>query len=216
MLVPGRGWKDSPEGPESPTGYAILGGTSTCELGTAQEVICVHEDEVEEVPSHLSSVEAAGLPLVGLTGWRALVTKSGNAEAGRNILITGIGGGVALAVLQFAVAIGMNVFVTSGGKDKIDKAVELGAKGGVSYKTEGWEKELRKMLPKDRPHLDTIIDGAGGNIVSKATRLLKVLYTRPFPSKILLTPLAWWSYRPIWDDCWTQDGLDNGRRFVQS
>jgi NADPH:quinone reductase-like Zn-dependent oxidoreductase len=174
ILTPGRGWKDSPYGPESPKGYQILGGTSTIPLGTAQEIVCVDENEVEEAPAHLSPAEAAALPLTGLTGWRALVSKSGNSEKGRNILVTGIGGGVALNVLQFAVALGANVWVTSGDKGKIEKAKEIGAKGRVIYKTEGWEKESKKMLPKDRSFVDAIVDGAGGNIVSKAARLLKV------------------------------------------
>jgi len=150
-----------------------LGGTKTFSLGTLQEVLCVHEDEVEEAPKNLSPAEAAALPLTGLTGWRALMSKSGNAEKGRNILITGIGGGVALNVLQFAVALGANTYVTSGSQDKLDKAKAIGAKGGVSYKDEAWEKELKKQLPKDRLYLDAIIDGAGGNIIAKAARLLK-------------------------------------------
>ncbi|CAG8974616.1 hypothetical protein HYALB_00009793 [Hymenoscyphus albidus] len=172
LLMPSRGWEEAHEGPETGN-FAILGGTSTFPLGTLQEVLCVDEKEVEEVPGHLSAVEAAALPLVGLTGWRALVSKSGNALEGRNILITGIGGGVASAVLQFAVAMGMRVFVTSGGREKIEKAINLGAVGGVSYKGEKWEKELKELLPKDRPFIDTIIDGAGGNVVSKAAKLLK-------------------------------------------
>lgn len=174
ILVPGRGWAISPHGPESPKGYAILGGTKSFPLGTAQDVLVVSEDEVEVAPEHLSHVQAAALPLTGLTGWRALVSKSGNAEAGRNILITGIGGGVALNVLQFAVGFGANVYVTSGDAEKIEKAKELGAKGGVSYKSEKWEGELLKMLPKDRPYVDAVIDGAGGGIISKAFKLLKV------------------------------------------
>ncbi|KAL2065999.1 hypothetical protein VTL71DRAFT_2070 [Oculimacula yallundae] len=173
ILTPGRGWKDSPDGPEAPTGYSILGGTKTIPLGTLQEVLCIHEDEVEEAPAHLSAAEAAALPLTGLTGWRAFMTKSGNAEKGRNILITGIGGGVALNVLQFAVAVGANAYVTSGNKEKIDKAKAMGAKGGVSYKEEGWDKELKKQLPKDRPYIDAIIDGAGGDVIAKGSRLLK-------------------------------------------
>lgn len=144
-------------------------------IGTAQDVVNIDENEVEEAPRHLSAVEAAALPLTGLTAWRALVTKSRNAEKGRNILITGIGGGVALNVLQFAAGLGVNVYVTSGNQEKIDRAVTLGAKGGVIYKNDGWEKELKKQLPKDRPYIDAIIDGAGGNIISKAVRLLKVM-----------------------------------------
>lgn len=174
LITPGQGWKDSLEGPESPTGYKILGGTKTIPVGTLQEFVTIHEDEVELAPEHLSAAEAAALPLTGLTGWRAYVTKSGNAQPGRNILITGIGGGVALNVLQFVVAMGGNAYVTSASQEKIDKAKAMGAKGGVSYKTEGWEKELKKQLPKDRPYIDAIVDGAGGDVMAKGVRLLKV------------------------------------------
>lgn len=101
------------------------------------------------------------------------MTKSGAAEPGKNILVTGIGGGVALIVLQLAVALGANVYVTSGSPEKIEKAKALGAKGGVSYKSQTWEKELKAQLPKDRPFLDAIIDGAGGDIVIKGVKLLR-------------------------------------------
>jgi NADPH:quinone reductase-like Zn-dependent oxidoreductase len=173
LLTPCRGWKDDPDGPEEIRKFSVIGGAALYPDGTAQDYIVVPESEVEAAPSHLSPAEGAALPLVGLTGWRALVTKSGNARPGRNILVTGIGGGVALQVLQFGVAKGCNMYVTSGGREKIDKAVSMGAKGGVSYKSEDWENELLGQLPKDRPFLDAVIDGAGGNIVSKAIRILK-------------------------------------------
>lgn len=174
VLNPGSGWKDDPEGPEDPKGYAILGGTKMNPLGTLQEEVVIAASELEEAPSHLSSAEAAALPLTGLTAWRAMVTKSGNAKPGRNILVTGVGGGVAIMALLFAVAKGATVFVTSGSEDKIQRAKELGAAGGVSYKTEGWEKELIKMLPNGRKQLDAIIDGAGGDIVEKGIKMLRV------------------------------------------
>lgn len=174
ILTPGRGWASSREGPDSAAGYAILGGTTLLPTGTAQEVLCVAQDEVEEAPEHLSDAEAAALPLTGLTAWRALVVKSDNAVEGRNILVTGIGGGVALNVLQFAVAKGCRVFVTSGSEEKIQRAKEMGAVGGVSYKKAHWEKDLMKMLPKDRPWIDAVVDGAGGDICAKTLKILKV------------------------------------------
>ncbi|KAF2684083.1 NAD(P)-binding protein [Lentithecium fluviatile CBS 122367] len=173
ILNPGTGWKDSPEGPEHPKGYAILGGTKMNPAGTLADVVCMEEEDLEACPAHLSDEEAASLPLTGLTAWRAFFTKSGNAVAGRNILVTGIGGGVALMVLLFGVAQGCNVYVTSGNQEKIDKAVKLGAKGGVIYKEDGWEKKLQATLPKDRPYIDAIVDGAGGDVVSKGARILK-------------------------------------------
>lgn len=173
ILTPMRGWRSDPAAPEDIRRFSILGATVGHPAGMLQDYIAVHEDEVEPSPEHLSPAEAAALPLVGLTGWRALVTKSGSATPGHNILVTGIGGGVALQVLQFAVPMGCNVFVTSGDQAKIDKAKSMGAAGGVIYKADRWENELGKMLPRNRPYLDAVIDGAGGNIVSKSAKLLK-------------------------------------------
>ena len=172
VINPGTGWISDPTGPEG--FYTVIGGTSTSPLGTLQEIISVPAADVELAPEHLSDAEAAALPLTGLTAWRALFTKSGNAVEGRNILVTGIGGGVALMTLLFAVALGCNVFVTSSSEEKIARAEALGAKGGVNYRREdGWGKKLQKLLPKERPFLDTVIDGAGGDVVGATWRLLK-------------------------------------------
>ncbi|KAJ5776149.1 uncharacterized protein N7511_001160 [Penicillium nucicola] len=175
ILNPGVGWKDSPDGPEDATGYRIMGGTKVYDKGTLQEYLAIDYSELEEAPAHLSDAEAAALPLTGLTGWRALITKAGerNSGAGAAVLITGIGGGVALMALRFAVARGAHVFVTSSSQEKIQKAVELGATGGVSYKEEGWEKKLLGMLPAGKKNFDAIIDGAGGDSVEKSVKLLK-------------------------------------------
>ncbi|KAI9935004.1 hypothetical protein ASPWEDRAFT_140263 [Aspergillus wentii DTO 134E9] len=175
ILNPGTGWKDSPDGPEDPKGYRIMGGTKVYNQGTLQEYLTIEESEVEEAPEHLSDAEAAALPLTGLTGWRALVTKAGERNSGKGaaVLLTGIGGGVALIALRFAVARGADVYVTSSSQEKIQKAVELGARGGVSYKEEGWEKKLLGLLPAGKSSFDAVIDGAGGDSVEKAVKLLK-------------------------------------------
>lgn len=176
ILNPGVGWKDSPDGPEDPKGYRIMGGTKVYNKGTLQDYVAIEESEVEEAPEHLSDAEAAALPLTGLTAWRALISKAGERNSGNGaaVLITGIGGGVALMALRFAVARGADVYVTSSSEEKIKKAVELGAKGGVSYKQQGWEKELLGKLPSGKETFDAVIDGAGGDIVEKGAKLLKV------------------------------------------
>lgn len=172
VINPGTGWISDPTGPEG--AYTVIGGTSTTKHGTLQEMLAVPAQDVQLAPPHLSDAEAAALPLAGLTAWRAFHTKSGNAAPGRNILITGIGGGVAVMVLLFAKAIGCNVFVTSSSTAKIERARELGAKGGVDYTDEEkWPLTLRNMLPKSRPFLDAVIDGAGGDIIGSTWRLLK-------------------------------------------
>jgi NADPH:quinone reductase-like Zn-dependent oxidoreductase len=95
-----------------------MGGTKTNPAGTLADVVTLDAGELELCPEHLSDEEAAALPLTGLTAWRAFHVKSGNAVAGRNILVTGIGGGVALMVLLFGVAQGCNVYVTSGTRQR--------------------------------------------------------------------------------------------------
>jgi NADPH:quinone reductase-like Zn-dependent oxidoreductase len=172
VLSPSIGWASDPRGPESPT-FTVVGSSKLTPLGTGQEYVCLGENEVELAPPHLSPVESASLPLCGLTAWRALCTKSESAVPGHNILITGIGGGVALMALQFAAAKGCNAYVTSSDPVKLERARELGARGGVSYKSESWEKDLQGLLPPERPFLDAVIDGAGGDVVARACRLLK-------------------------------------------
>jgi NADPH:quinone reductase-like Zn-dependent oxidoreductase len=77
-------------------------------------------------------------------------------------------------VLAFAVQRGWSVWVTSGSEEKINRATEMGAKGGVSYKEDGWEKKLLNLLPEGRMWIDAVVDSAGGDIVDKTLRLLKV------------------------------------------
>jgi zinc-binding alcohol dehydrogenase/oxidoreductase len=77
----------------------------------------------------------------------------------QRVLITGIGGGVAVFALQFALAAGAEVWVTSSSPRKIQHAVSLGAKGGFDYRNAGWHRELVKLSGP----IDLIVDSAGGN-----------------------------------------------------
>ncbi|RZL02458.1 MAG: alcohol dehydrogenase, partial [Hymenobacter sp.] len=77
------------------------------------------------------------------------------------VLITGIGGGVALTAAQFCVAAGAEVWVTSGDDAKLARALALpiGLKGGINYKEEKWPK---KLIQQAGGAFDVIIDSAGG------------------------------------------------------
>ena len=106
------------------------------------------------------------MPLAGLTAYRALISR-GEFKPNNKILVTGIGGGAALFALSFAIALVAEVFVTSGAKSKIFKAIELGAKGGVNYKENNWSEELVKIANG----FDLIIDSAAGKDFVKLTEL---------------------------------------------
>lgn len=125
--------------------------------GTFSEIVSVPAEYLHPKPAHLSMAQAAALPLAGLTAFRALVSRA-RVQPGDKVLITGIGGGVALFALQFALSIGCEVWVTSGSEDKLRAAQALGAKGGVNYRQEGWRKTLQAAAGL----FDVMIDGAGG------------------------------------------------------
>ena len=152
MINPSFSWggREQAQGQE----FQILGLPRD---GTLAEQIAVPAGQLAPKPAHLSWEEAAALPLAGLTAYRALFSRA-RLQPGERVLITGIGGGVALFALQFAVAAGAEVWVTSSSADKIDRAAALGSKGGFDYKAAGWAKAAA-----ERPGLfDVIVDSAGG------------------------------------------------------
>jgi NADPH:quinone reductase-like Zn-dependent oxidoreductase len=127
--------------------------------GTLAEVITVPAKQLTEKPGHLSWTEAAALPLAGLTAYRSLFGRA-RLEPGEKVLISGIGGGVALFALQFAAAHGAQVYVTSSDDDKISRAIELGAAGGFNYTHPGWAKTAAHGHAERL--FDVIVDSAGG------------------------------------------------------
>jgi len=143
--------------------YEILGFPTQ---GTFAEYISINQKYVHRKPKHLSFEETAAFPLAGLTTYRALYTR-GELESNNTVLITGIGGGAALFALSFAVSSGANVYVTSGNENKIRKAIELGAKGGINYKKSTWGSELLNQVGG----FDLIIDSAAGKGFIELTEL---------------------------------------------
>ena len=143
--------------------YQILGNTTN---GTFAEYIVIQQEYVFEKPSHLDLKEAAALPLAALTAYRALFTKAQLTPTDR-VLITGIGGGAALYLLQMAVAIKAAVYVTSSSENKLKQAIKLGAKGGFIYKDEDWANKAKEKAGG----FDVIVDSAGGNGFAQLTEV---------------------------------------------
>ncbi|MDY4308005.1 zinc-binding dehydrogenase [Enterococcus mundtii] len=144
--------------------FTILGMPQN---GTYAEYVKVSIENIVEKPTHLSWEEAASLPLAGLTAYRALVTK-GNVQKGEKVLIPGAG--VATFLIQFAYALGVEVYVTSSKEDKINKAMELGAIGGVKYTEENWVEQLLDLTGG----IDLSIDSVGGDSFKSLITLGKI------------------------------------------
>lgn len=163
VVNPALYWGDNPRIPGKD--YRILGLPDN---GTYAQFIRVPADHVFPKPSHLSHEEAAAIPLAALTAYRALFSR-GQLQEGETVFVPGIGGGVATFVVQMAKAAGATVFVSSGSDEKIEKAKELGAEGGVNYNSEDWSKELKEMSGS----VDLSVDSIGGDTFNALIQLAK-------------------------------------------
>src|ERR687896_333027 len=163
VMNPALYWGNDPRIPGKD--YRILGLPDD---GTFAQFVKVPADSVFPKPSHLSHEEAAAIPLAALTAYRALVTR-GEVKEGETVVVPGIGSGVATFVVQMAAALGARVFVTSGSDEKIEKAKEFGAEGGVNYNSEDWSRELKSMAGG----VDLSVDLAGGEAFNALVSLAK-------------------------------------------
>ncbi|TFK67103.1 NAD(P)-binding protein [Pluteus cervinus] len=192
FLTPMRGWIKHPKAPEAE--FGILGGGSHPPLGTFTEYMVVERDEVIPSPEHLDDIHVAAWPLGGLTAWRAVIVNA-EVKAGQNVLVTGVGGGVAILAVQICLAKGANVYVTSGSPDKIKKAISLGASGGANYKDKNWPGDIAALLAKSESgskELDAVVDSAGGEIMTQVGQILKpggriVIYGMTSQPKVTFT-----------------------------
>lgn len=187
IINPGFDWGESEESQSG--SFNILGLPRD---GTFATEVAVPATQLFEKPSHLTWQESAALPLAGVTAYRAVFSQ-GALKAGDNVLISGIGGGVATLALQYAVAVGAKVWVTSSSKSKIQSAVDLGAQAGMNYNAEGWWKELPKQAA---PNL--IIDSAGGDgyaahvsLAAPGGRIVNYGATTGPPEKLDMFKLFW-------------------------
>jgi NADPH:quinone reductase-like Zn-dependent oxidoreductase len=153
IILPSLGWGGGEEAPAP--GFRILGGPDD---GTYAELIALPAENVFPRPSRLSWEEAAALPLAGLTAYRALVARA-RIRPGETVLVLGIGGGVATIALHIARGAGCRVIVTSSSDEKLARAAELGADGGVDYTEADWPAAVRELT--GGRGVDVVVDSVG-------------------------------------------------------
>jgi len=106
-------------------------------------------------------VQATAFGLTHLTAWRMLVTRA-RVQPGQTVLVTGIGGGVALAALGIARHLGCTVIVTSRSAEKLERAKALGAAHGVLDDGGDWSRAVRAAT--GRRGVDVVIDSIGKGV----------------------------------------------------
>ena len=140
------------------------------EPGTVAEFVRVPAGNVFPIPEHLGFPEAAALGVTFITAYRMLFDR-GAMKPGEWVLVTGIGGGLALSLFQLARPTAGKVFVTSSSGDKLTRAAELGADGGVNYRDADVGREIRRLTGKRG--VDLVADSAGGPSLDGSLRALR-------------------------------------------
>jgi alcohol dehydrogenase len=140
--------------------------------GAFAESVAIQASAVAHKPKTMSFVEAASLPLVGLTTVQALVDRA-HAEPGQRVLIHAGSGGVGTFAIQYAKAIGLHVTTTTSSKN-VAWVRDLGADEVIAYDRESvLDRAARYHIVYDTLGGDTTRDGfrviePGGTVVSIA------------------------------------------------
>jgi NADPH:quinone reductase-like Zn-dependent oxidoreductase len=126
--------------------------------GTLAEYIVIPARNARSIPKDRPVEQAAAFTLSTLSAWRMVVTRA-RVKKTDNVLIWGIGGGVALAALEIARTIGATTWVTSHSDEKLALARGLGADNVINYATTDVGKEVRTRTNKRG--VDVVLDTVG-------------------------------------------------------
>ena len=137
--------------------------------GAWSEWLCVPQHNVMAAPTYLSATEAAALAVTHLTAWRMVVTQ-GQLKPGQTVLVFGIGGGVSVAALQLAQAMGARVIVTSRHAHKLERALAMGAAHGIH--TPDQDIVQRVMSFTEGRGVDLVIENIGEAVWGAAMKSL--------------------------------------------
>lgn len=125
--------------------------------------VCAEEASLRPVPAGWTFKDAAGLMVTAPTAYAALVVRA-RAQPGEVVLVHAAAGGVGLAAVQVAKALGCTVIATAGSARKRDVAKRFGADETVDYNADGWEEEVKRLVlkrSKKKKGVDVVFDPVG-------------------------------------------------------
>lgn len=131
--------------------------------GAEAEYAIALPDELAPKPRTLDNVQAAAVPLAGLTAWQALFTHA-DLSAGQTVLIHGAAGGVGTYAVQLARWAGARVIATASARQH-DFLRELGAEEVVDYATTRFEDVVHDV--------DVVFDMVGGDTLARSWQVAK-------------------------------------------
>src|SRR5215203_2615289 len=131
--------------------------------GAFAGIALANTESIANKPKSLSHAEAAGLPLVGVCAWQALVENIGLSKD-QMILIHGGAGGIGSIAIQLAKHLGAHIATTVSTNDK-QFVQQLGADQIIDYKKENFEDVIHDY--------DAVLDTVGGETYKRSFKVLK-------------------------------------------
>jgi NADPH:quinone reductase-like Zn-dependent oxidoreductase len=144
-------------------GDAVYGLTDWYRDGALAEYVAVEARNLAPKPASLNHLQAAALPMPGLTAWQALFVHGGLSR-GQRVLIHGAGGGVGTVAVQLARAAGAHVIATGRGWSR-ELVTELGVERFVDMDRERFEQVAEGV--------DLVVDLVGGEVLQRSAAAVK-------------------------------------------
>ena len=170
----GPGFGRPADAPEAITeGMAVYGMNDWDRQGADAEYCLARPDQLAPKPRSLEDVQAAEVPISGLTAWQALFEHA-QLAAGQRVLIHGATGGVGSFAVQLAHWKGAHTIGTSSTRHAA-LARELGADDVVDYTTQRFDETVQDV--------DVVFDTVGGETLERSWAVLR-------PGGVLITTIA--------------------------
>ncbi len=144
-------------------GDEVYGSPTHRRPGTYAEYVVADERQVALKPSKLTHLEAASIPLVGLTAWDAVVI-GGRLRAGQKALIHAGAGGVGTIAIQLAKDLGAYVATTCSARN-VELVRSLGADEVIDYHEQRFDEILSDY--------DFVLDALGGEERKRSLRIVR-------------------------------------------
>lgn len=142
-------------------GFQVQGGYA--------EFAKAHVDNIIPISDTYSFEEWASIPLVFLTAWHMLITR-GQLKPGENVLIHAAGSGIGSAAIQIARVAGARVMTTARGKEKLEKAKQIGADEVIDYSKDDYAERVRSVT--NNKGVDLIFEHIGPDTWEKNLQCL--------------------------------------------
>lgn len=137
--------------------------------GAFAEQALVRAADLHVLPDSIDDVTAAGFAIAYGTAYGALRWRA-ELRSGERVLIHGAGGGVGLAAVEVAKAIGATVIATAGDADKLAIAARHGADHLIDYKTEALRGRIKEICGGGG--VDVVYDPVGGTVFDQSLRCM--------------------------------------------